>query len=364
MKYFNTKEAQRKNKVLQCLSAMLMLVAAHGARAACTQTNVGDGKSYYTGSVSGVTPPQFNPNNYAVGQVIYRGAGTVQINNASPANGGKPTFICNPKAVPYGVGIIPNNDPNTTTVGVATNGIYPTSIPGIGLRMSGAFSPGVYFPTAVDAAYSGTLSWLQNFTITVEIVKTANTVGSGTLTGAFAAYSPSPTSGPIEVLFAWDGGGVPIQPVVPACTVQTSDIRVPMGAVAASVFTGPGSVGPTKDFSIDLNCAGGDPGTSVGAYVTLSDAANTGNLSTTLPLDATSSAQGVGIQILRNGSPVAFGPAATGKTIGNTNQWKAGTIAQGSPSFSVPLQARYIQTGARVNGGTANSQAVFTLAYQ
>ncbi|SEU44009.1 hypothetical protein SAMN03159335_06983 [Burkholderia cepacia] len=47
----------------------------------------------------------------------------------------------------------------------------------------------------------------------------------------------------------------------------------------------------------------------------------------------------------------------------NPNQWKAGNIPQGQGVFTIPLTARYIQTGT-LKGGTANAVATFTMSYQ
>ena len=49
---------------------------------------------------------------------------------------------------------------------------------------------------------------------------------------------------------------------------------------------------------------------------------------------------------------------------GNTNQWSAGTIAQGVSQFKISLTANYVQTAAAVTLGQANGRATFTLNYQ
>ncbi|KVF19287.1 adhesin [Burkholderia cepacia] len=126
-------------------------------------------------------------------------------------------------------------------------------------------------------------------------------------------------------------------------------------------FSGVGSTTPERDFSIQLNCTGGDLGTSTNAYVTLTDNSNSGNRSNRLSLTPNSEASGVAVQILRNGSPLNFGPDSSAPS--NPNQWKAGNIPQGQGVFTIPLTARYIQTGT-LKGGTANAVATFTMSYQ
>ncbi|KWE20254.1 adhesin [Burkholderia cepacia] len=126
-------------------------------------------------------------------------------------------------------------------------------------------------------------------------------------------------------------------------------------------FDGIGSTTPERDFSIQLNCTGGDAGTSTNAYVTLTDNSNSGNRSDLLSLTSDSKASGVAVQILKNGTPLRFGPDSSAPS--NPNQWKAGNIPQGQGGFTIPLTARYIQTGA-LKGGTANAVATFTMSYQ
>jgi len=111
-----------------------------------------------------------------------------------------------------------------------------------------------------------------------------------------------------------------------------------------------------------LQCSGGDPNTSTNAYVTLTDATNPTNTSQVLSLTPTSQASGVGVQILNGTTVLGYGPDSAAP--GNTNQWYAGNIAVGTSRFTIPLSARYVQTGATVTPGTANAQATFTMSYQ
>lgn len=73
-------------------------------------------------------------------------------------------------------------------------------------------------------------------------------------------------------------------------------------------------------------------------------------------------ATGIGIQILKDGVPLAYGPDSS--VPGNTNQWSAGTIAQGVSQFKISLTANYVQTATAVTTGQANGRATFTLNYQ
>jgi len=101
---------------------------------------------------------------------------------------------------------------------------------------------------------------------------------------------------------------------------------------------------------------------SAEAHVTLTDATNTGNRSNVLTLSPDSQAKGVGIEVLKGDTVLAYGPDSN--ATGNLNQWHAGTISTGMSTFSIPLTARYVQTDPVVTPGSANGRATFTMSYQ
>ncbi|CAI0957901.1 fimbrial protein [Serratia quinivorans] len=135
-----------------------------------------------------------------------------------------------------------------------------------------------------------------------------------------------------------------------ACSVTNTAIKVPMGDVLKTAFTGQGSTTPEKSFSISLDC---DAATRVN--LTLDDPTGTSPLPGVLPLTTASegtTATGVGIQVLYNDAPVTFGSMFNIAT----------TTSQGA--MAIPLKARYYQTAGTVTAGKANSMATFTLTYQ
>ncbi|CAB5715416.1 P pilus assembly protein, pilin FimA [Delftia tsuruhatensis] len=96
--------------------------------------------------------------------------------------------------------------------------------------------------------------------------------------------------------------------------------------------------------------------------MTLTDNTNTGNTTDALSL-STPQVSGVSVQILRNGIPLHLGPQ------NGPNSHYLGTISPppggGAFSYSIPLQARYKQTGSSVSGGgQANAEALVTINYQ
>ncbi|TKK39238.1 adhesin [Pseudomonas fluorescens] len=131
-----------------------------------------------------------------------------------------------------------------------------------------------------------------------------------------------------------------------------------MGKVAATIFTGIGATSPPPPFNITLSCSGGDRNTAISSYVTLTDASRPENTSNILSLTPTSTASGLGIQILKDDVVLGYGPNSS------SNQWSAGTIAQGISVFQIPLSARYVQTAPHVSPGSANGVTSFTLSYK
>jgi type 1 fimbria pilin len=95
-------------------------------------------------------------------------------------------------------------------------------------------------------------------------------------------------------------------------------------------------------------------------YTTLTDQTNPANQSNTLSLSASSTASGIGIQVLNGNTVISYGPDSS--VVGNPNQWLAGSTGNGT--FNIPLTARYAQTAPTVKPGTANGIATFTMSYQ
>ncbi|MBZ5789579.1 fimbrial protein [Burkholderia contaminans] len=235
---------------------------------------------------------------------------------------------------------------------------YPTSIPGIGVRFRHNDN---WFPWQWTIYYQFVDLQMKNMLI--EFVKTGPITAAGSLRGELA-----------EIRFRerkWKAvsirinGSIEVKPKVPTCAVATKQIAVKMSPTGNNFtsrdFGGVGGTTPERDFSIQLNCSGGDEGTSTNAYVTLTDNSNSGNQSNLLSLTPDSKASGVAVQILKDGAPLRFGPDSSAPS--NPGQWKAGNIPQGQGVFTIPLTARYIQTGT-LKGGKANAVATFTMSYQ
>ncbi|WP_312742087.1 MULTISPECIES: fimbrial protein [Enterobacteriaceae] len=135
-----------------------------------------------------------------------------------------------------------------------------------------------------------------------------------------------------------------------ACSVTNAAVKVPLGNVLSTAFTGAGSTTADKNFTIDLDC---DASTRVN--LTLEGAQDSSGAAGVLALTQATTgatASGVGVQVLYNNTPVTFG-----------SMFNVGTAAT-KGAYAIPLTARYYQTTEKVTGGQANSLATFTITYQ
>lgn len=255
--------------------------------------------------------------------------------------------------------------------------VYNTNITGIGIRWRATWR-GANFPTGKTMSITdpeennaGALGWSAltgsyNQDIWVELVKTDN-ISNGMLSmpTIFAFLQFQCDRGCTRATISVAGSTTVV--VGPSCTLANSAVSVPMGAVPILRFTGIRSTSVPQRFDITLDCKGGAPNSKLQPHVTLTDANDISNQGTILSLNKATAggqpvASGIGIQILKDGVPLAYGPDSS--VPGNTNQWSAGTIAQGVAQFKISLTANYVQTAAAVTTGQANGRATFTLNYQ
>ncbi len=324
-------------------------LASNAWSAACVN-HTSTGTPYFIAKLAGAEFDEFHPGDYSVGQDIQTKKGYPSFFNARDDT---PTSTCSSVHI-LAAGV-------THQVSDYT---YTTSIPGVGVKV---YIKGYgYIPLKKGPEFNQSFNRLEWRTSSLEVditlVKIGDIKESGYLTGTYMRYYEK-DSNATTAEFMFDPP-LQVKLRVPTCSVATSSIHVPMGTVRASELNGTNSVSARqKDFDIQLQCAGGDPGTSVRAYVTLTDdilSSNRGDVLATQQTGLPNGAQaatGVGIQVLRNGTPVRFGPASSAQ--GNMNQWLAGTIPQGQRTFSIPLQARYIQTRDRITPGEVRARATF-----
>lgn len=135
-----------------------------------------------------------------------------------------------------------------------------------------------------------------------------------------------------------------------ACS--TSDVSVFLDLPKVSDFSGIGSSSKVAPFEIALNnCPSGMNAIhyQIDAVTPIVDNANA-----VVDLDGSSSAAGIGVQLLDgDGNPAILG----------TNRPFAGYNGATGGNYTIPMRARYRQTGDTITPGSANSAVTFTMSY-
>jgi major type 1 subunit fimbrin (pilin) len=140
---------------------------------------------------------------------------------------------------------------------------------------------------------------------------------------------------------------------VVAASCTTPDVTIPLGTYSTKSFTGTGYTTTAVGFNISLNnCPAGmnsikyriDPTTTV-----------VNSPQSVVALDATSTATGVGVQLLNSAGSAAF-PLSSYQTF-------AGYSSATGGSYTIPLKARYYQTTTTVAPGPANTSMTVTMQY-
>jgi type 1 fimbria pilin len=273
------------------------------------------------------------------------------------------------------------------------DGVYDTNIPGIGIKIT-AFGMDGRVGTPVLPFATNFTKWIRGYgssytvdvlsagglKVTASLVVTGKVPAGGSIASGQIAHldvfwgakntpppgnEPSPgravqLKGTLADVFL--RGSITVEAGSPTCSVNASSTQtVNLGNYPANAFTGIGSTTAPKSFNINFDCSGGTQNESTNIYLTMTDVTDPGNRSDILNLDSTSTAKGVGVRIERSGgTAVTFG--ADSNTIGNPGQWQAGSVNTGTGTFTIPLQARLIQTGA-VQQGSVSAKTTFTAAY-
>jgi type 1 fimbria pilin len=322
-----------KNSYVQTLAAVLFLQVSGAAMAVCD--------------------PEIPAVDFSFGTVYAQRdlpiGGIIAEKTVRNDNGGVPVWTC-----PGSFGQIFYGETNPqmyTSASPVGGGVMDTNLPGVGIKFeiyySNSPSPIPFQSRAVNQGMNVS-SWMQYHSFRVTLIKTSNSPAGGNVNPGTIAFG--------EGVQTWDGARFPLRKynlglttIVPVkCSVTQSVIPVQLGDdIGTNIFTGPGSVSPTVNFDIPLDC---DLGTRVNFQLDGSDAGTPGVLALNNVAD---SATGVGVQVLtRNDAlPVVFGVP------------KFDSVVQSAGPFSISFAARYYQTGAVVTGGVANATATFTMTY-
>lgn len=134
-----------------------------------------------------------------------------------------------------------------------------------------------------------------------------------------------------------------------ACAVNTGSkhLVVPLGAVPATAFDGPGAARASREFSIDLTCSPYGEARPTPLSIQLLGEAVPG-AADVLKLHGDAAAQGIGIRVLKDDVPVAL------------NTWHSlGDATVGSTTL--PFVAQYYQYGERITAGSGDGVMTFLI---
>lgn len=243
-------------------------------------------------------------------------------------------------------------------------GIYKTNVPGIGIKIWEDWSNTSF--STVNVTLSKDLQYWYNW-------RTSLAMDNAILYIKFQFYAIGPISAgnvqlEIPTVSAWANttvsevgavnygllnitGGFPV--TVRSC--KTPDISVNLGKHSNSDFPAVNSTSAATPFNFVINDC--DPSMNSVSY-TFAPATgisiNGSGAYESLTLDSASSASGVGIQVLYNNDTLV--PFNSKITYTGYNKTTGG-------SYTIPMKARYIRTGA-VTAGTANSAVEFIMTYE
>lgn len=334
--------------LMKSVLTLLLLLGVNNAWAlVCKPTAVNNGLNYYTVRLEGFNPPPFNPDQFAVGQTFY----TVMVSQTVTNSTGTAYIQCT------GDGAVRKI---STGVGTANaQNVYPTSISGIGIRFSQGTSVWPFesywmTSTGIEKGWYHVDTTAQF--LKVELVKIGNITNGGLLQGAYGRIYAGTQ---LLAEYRWDNP-ISIRPNVPSCAVDNVTVSMPTASIKD--FSGVSSYAGTTPFNISLNCSGGAVDSYANIYATLTDTVTPGNVSNILSLTPTSGAKGIGIQILKDGSVLSYGPDSSAP--GNTGQWFVKNVTQGTSSSQISLSARYIKTAETITPGLVSAVATITLSYQ
>lgn len=237
------------------------------------------------------------------------------------------------------------------------NQIWSTNIPGIGLRFTlQRQAQQVLYPGTLSVGGKGvnTVS-LQDLEFKLEVIKTADLVGSGAIS---AGQYTTLGSGSQALLNTWMRENSLIV-VAPSCRVMSNNnFRVNLGTIPLSAFKGQGTGAGGRNFSIRMQCAGSV--SLSGTHVNMTFDGNTPDgISPALGVirnesRSNSAAAGIGVQLMdENHRAVPFRQATHVATLNNT-----------------PLQvlnlryfARFYQYQPKISAGNVTGHMVFRVSY-
>lgn len=235
---------------------------------------------------------------------------------------------------------------------------FKTNLDGIGIRFS-TTTGWDGFGWSPAAPYSETLP--PTSALAGRVLLRAELIFTGPHSAGILTHAPSMTVTFSGACYPTVSRTVSIKPGMAfkhySCEVTTPSVQVPLPAVTQASLPAVNATAGETPFALGFLCP---PGMGTDIHLTLTDASNIANRSTTLGLAPGSAASGVGLQILHDDTVAAYGPdSAMART---ENQWLVGHATEGA--WEIPLRVRYIRTQEKLGPGSVVGKATFTMSYQ
>ncbi|MEG0405127.1 MAG: fimbrial protein [Acinetobacter sp.] len=302
----------------------------------------------------------------AVGRVVVKpsdAVGSVLRKATFPIYSNNSTIYCDKWSAPSKINAILTQSYLLSSVG---SSVYSTNIPGIGIRLyreaEGASGFSGYYP------YSRTLERGRSYSLAngyfvVEIVKTAETTGSGTLVpGRYSSYHVDDY--PNKPILTSTVYGNAITIASSSCEIQGNINKVvQLPTVNKADFKGIGSTQGEQAFDLNILCNGGknptgyEESNKISLSFDYTSSANTNNrvIANNAPINTR--AKGVGTQIIWNYQN-------QDKVISKGDKLALGTLSSNQTlQYNVQMKARYYQTEPTVSAGTVRGMATVTIEY-
>ncbi|MEV8522123.1 fimbrial protein [Dyella marensis] len=348
------------------LTAMLALVALAMALVPCKAfAKRGDPAYWCTTTMPAALPLTVNQLDVSVLRDLPAGSpipGTrVQIDLTMQCKAGAFDTTTNNVVVDLYTDTVPSLVPGFTNIYT-----WSGALQGVGLRILNASGQALPIgpvpaadcthPNAIQVSTGTNSTTTFKFTGALELVKTGNTVASGSQSITFRPGVCGQVWGNQSGEQSdWTIATTISKPAATTCTVANSSISVTMPTVSGTAMSSVGDVSAPTSFQIGLNCSAGAT-----LFMTLTDNSAPSNTSDKLTATPDSTAKGVALQVFRtDGTTVSYGPDSS--LPGTTNQHLIGATPNGA--LQIPFTVKYLRTGA-VSAGSLNGKATFTLSYQ
>ncbi|WP_105634916.1 fimbrial protein [Cronobacter dublinensis] len=325
-------------RIIKFLSALLALAGSlmfmPHAKAACIAPMMP-----YSISVSSIAVSSTLP----VGSAIPGSDETVNINGSCPNDAAGSVII----ACYYGSG--------SEVAGMP--GVYETGVEGIGISLVNDKGQRVIGGGTACDTRNTPLGYLStdgkntfNFNVTLALVKTATTIGSGSLqqsqtTFGLGVYQHSAIGQPNHIAYS---GNITYKAVT--CSVDPKSLYITLGNLPASTFKGIGSGSGFYNFSVDVTC---NDRVTVGVKVSSANGYASTQPSVIKLTPEHGIASGIGVQILTNGQNTDF-----------DHYVSVGEVSAANTTLRIPFAIQYYQTDSTVTPGAADSIATITVAYR